>query len=508
MHWNESARQEKPHRPTGGGAAFAKRWPSHVTRLFGVILVAWGATHLAAVSPPDSANGQVNKLSNHRESPGSDVFGLNRVQPIHLELSAKEWQAMQTTEGSPFAGFFGGPPRPRPSGQKQPAEDRDIHRTGGTEFPWAHANLMVGAETYTNIGLRYKGNFTYMISRGSLKRSLKVELDHYDKAAPRFHGLRKFNLHTGVTDPARVREALCYAIFRAAGVAAPRTAFAEVTLSVPRRYNREYVGLYTLTEQVDKLFLDDRFGNGQGLLMKPRVRGPDYLGESWDRYQDRYQPQREPTAEEARRVIEFAHLVNLADDRQFSQEIAAYLDVEAFLRFLAVNAFVVNLDSPLAMPQNYYIYLNPQTRKFVFLPWDLDLGLAAWPFGGSADQQMNLSLMHPHVGKHKLIDRLLAMPDVKARYSELLKELAASCFSKEALLKQIETIEQATKGPLAKEAEAVASRKENAGGFGQMFGGMRAPDPRTFVIKRTESVQAQLAGKSSGYVPVSPMSPQ
>jgi hypothetical protein len=41
-----------------------------------------------------------------------------------------------------------------------------------------------------------------------------------------------------------------------------------------------------------------------------------------------------------------------------------------------------------------------------------------------------------------------------------------------------------------------------------MFGGMRAPDPRTFVIKRTESVQAQLAGKSSGYVPVSPMTPR
>ena len=118
---------------------------------------------------------------------------------------------------------------------------------------------------------------------------------------------------------------------------------------------------------------------------------------------------------------------------------------------------------------------------------------------------MDLSLLHPHVGKHRLIDRLLSVPEVKKRYTELLKELAANCFTKELLLQQIGTIEHTTKGPLAKEAAAVAARKENGGGFGQMFGGMRAPEPRTFVARRTESVRAQLAGERTGYVPVSPL---
>ena len=39
---------------------------------------------------------------------------------------------------------------------------------------------------------------------------------------------------------------------RAAGVPAPRTAYAEVTLTVPGKFDREYLGLYTVIEQVDK----------------------------------------------------------------------------------------------------------------------------------------------------------------------------------------------------------------------------------------------------------------
>src|SRR5256885_38281 len=82
---------------------------------------------------------------------------------------------------------------------------------------------------------------------------------------------------------AKVREPLSYAVFRAAGVPAPRTAYAEVTLTVPGKYDKEYVGLYTLVEQVDKVFLKDRFKKAGGLLVKPEglQGGLPYLGEDW-----------------------------------------------------------------------------------------------------------------------------------------------------------------------------------------------------------------------------------
>src|SRR5262249_6048748 len=151
---------------------------------------------------------------------------------------------------------------------------------------------------------------------------------------------------------------------------------------------------------------------------------------------------------------------------------------------------------------NYYIYLNPETNKFVYIPWDLDLSIAGFGMMGAGDQQLDLSLTHPHGGQNKLIDRLLAIKEVNEQYQKLLKELAATCFAKEKLLKEIDAIEQATKEIIAKEKKAASARKEGPVGFGPGPGGMgRTPDLRRFVEKRTESVAAQVAGKSKGYVP-------
>ena len=58
-----------------------------------------------------------------------------------------------------------------------------------------------------------------------------------------------------------------------------------------------------------------------------------------------------------------------------------------FLRFLAANALLSNLDSFLGFGHNFYLYLRPDTNKFVFIPWDLDLSLAGFPMMGAAEQQ-------------------------------------------------------------------------------------------------------------------------
>src|SRR4029077_12409433 len=115
----------------------------------------------------------------------------------------------------------------------------------------------------------------------------------------------------------------------AAGVPAPRTAFAEVTLTVPGKYDKEYVGLYAVVEDVAKPVLLDRFGTDKGLLMKPfQVRSMEHLGDDWERYKGQYRPQSEPTRDQTQRVIEFARLVNQARDDEFQKQIDTYLDVD------------------------------------------------------------------------------------------------------------------------------------------------------------------------------------
>src|SRR5579871_1195114 len=84
-----------------------------------------------------------------REGAGKDFFGTTKVWDIHLELSGKEYEAMQ-----PVAGGFnvpGAPPAPRARKDKRDSE-RNLF---GTEFPWAQGTLTVGNQTYKNIAIRY-----------------------------------------------------------------------------------------------------------------------------------------------------------------------------------------------------------------------------------------------------------------------------------------------------------------------------------------------------------------
>src|SRR5262249_16323840 len=150
-------------------------------------------------------------------------------------IPAAEYEAMQPAPGG--FGFPGGPPKgPAP---KKPKDKRDGEKNlFGTVFPWAQADCTALGKTYKKVGVRYSGEITYFASSRGLKRPLTLEFPRFN--GPRFHGLTALQLHAMPMDPAKGREVLAYSVFRAAGVPAPRTAFAEVTLTVPGKYDKEY----------------------------------------------------------------------------------------------------------------------------------------------------------------------------------------------------------------------------------------------------------------------------
>ena len=427
--------------------------------------------------------------------PAENVFGLSRLWTIDLEISAKEYEAMQ-----PPPGGFGAPGAPPV--QRKPTDNRERERNlFGTEFPWAHADLFVDGKSYKDIGVRYAGEITYLTSSQGLKRPLKLDLAKFSDQE--FEGLTSLQLHAMPMDPAKGREIIAGSVFQSAGVPSPRTGFAEITLTVPGKFNKEYLGLYALIENVDKQFLQSRYGTNQGVLLKPfQVRTVEYLGDDWERYKGLYRPQEEPSKEQSQRIMSFARLVHQAGEAEFQKEIDGYLDIDAFLRFLAANALTSNLESVFALGHNYHLYLNPQTNKFAFVPADLEFALANFLLMGTAEQLMDLSLTHPYPGENRLVERLLKIDEINKTYQILLKDLAERAFDKKRLFSEIESLEQLTKDPLSKEKIAVAARKEAPPAFGPP--GVAAPQPpglREFVEKRIASIQRQLAGASKGYVP-------
>src|SRR5262245_32333599 len=144
------------------------------------------------------------------EKEARETFGLAKVWAIHLDIPAKEYEALTPTGGF---GFPGGPaPGPSKEKEKRP-RDRNLF---GLEFPWVHGDLTAGGKTYKKVGLRYDGNATYFASARDVKRPFRIDLDKHKKQ--HFEGLTTINLHPGALDPTRGREALAYAVFRAAGL--------------------------------------------------------------------------------------------------------------------------------------------------------------------------------------------------------------------------------------------------------------------------------------------------
>ncbi len=423
------------------------------------------------------------------EAEPSDVFWNDlKVHRFHLEMSEAEWEAMKALD--PHKGLA-----PAERLKKINGERRELHRS---RFPWAEGSLTINGQHLNGIGARYKGNASFNLMRGSLKRNMKIKLDWTNKDQ-NYNSVETLNLNAGGLDPSKLRDAFSYWLFREAGVPAPRTTFAEMTLTIPGRYEKEHLGIYTIVEQVNKSFLKDRFGSKKGLLMKPEgIASVEYHGDDWRFYAPLYRPDDEPLLAQSMRVMDFANVVNLSNEKQFRDSISSYLDIDGFLRFIAVNALIVNLDTLLAMPQNYYLHLSKDTNKFVFFPWDLDISFAGWPLGGKPADQMKLSLVHPHSSDaHKLIDRLLAMESVKLRYDKIISQLVEGIFSKEQLIKKFEKLERTILDSRERDTAAIESRNER--GYPAPRG-YQPPGIREFIDKRTSSIKRQLNGKETGYI--------
>jgi spore coat protein H len=418
----------------------------------------------------------------------AELFGLTRVWELHLTVGADDWRKMQPTRGG-FPGFGGGgAPKPLPEG-------RVVRGNFGFDFAHVKADLVIGDATFRDVAVRFKGSGTYAMSQRLLKRPFKVDLGRH-VAGRSFRGVRRLVLNNNVMDATCAREALAFAVYRAAGVPAPRTAYAVVRLSVPGKYDRELLGVYTLAEEVDRTFLRSRFGDHKGLLLKPERVGPlEHLGTDWDEYDARYRPKTRASAAARKKLIALTRLVGYADDERFRAEVGKYLDVDGFLRYLAATVLLSSTDSFAGLAHNYYLYLDRKQDRFVIIPWDADLAFAGLPLGGVADL-MDLSIRQPQLGRNPLVERLLEDEGHFAAYKGHLRKLLKGGFTEEAITRDLAAITAAVGPARAKEKKASAARKEPAPSLGLWM--PKPPELVPFVRKRVASVRAQLEGKSPG----------
>ena len=370
-------------------------------------------------------------------------------------------------------------------------------------FQYVKCTVKFGDEVYKNVGLRFKGNSSSSV-RG-LKKSYKFKFDEFKKQD--FHGFKKLNFSNGFKDPSMLREKLAYDLLSEAGVPASRATFAKLYLTIDGHYDAEYLGLYTLVEQVDKVFLKERFGDTEGCLFKGEgLSDLIYRGDDPRRYERDYEAKLSKIQQDYSVLIQFIQLLNETPEESFQTEIENKFNVETFLSWLALNTLLSNLDSYAGTGHNYYLYFNKSTGKSEFIPWDLNEAFGNFQVG-SAQDMMELDIYEPYAKPKILIERILHVPEFKERYIEKIKALIDGPFHQNVMYTKIDELHKKVAEDVRLDMWKDFATEDFEKNIEHHIQSQRRPRVdiviglKPFVVERIKSVKAQLTGRKRGFVP-------
>jgi spore coat protein H len=417
----------------------------------------------------DSAPTNVTSIS------AAEFFAPAKVWTAHVSMPAEAWQAMQPrygqrTSGAGFTNRFLAPPGGR----------NGVAGRQGIEFDYVHATLQIDDWTFRDVAVRFKGNGSFLRATrgGSGKISLKVDLNKHVKGQ-KLAGLTTINFQNNITDSGWMNEVLAYRLYRDAGALAPRTTYARVYLTVEGQREKRYLGLYSISENVDDNFAEERFGTRKGAIFKPSTQelftdwGPD-----WAAYNQSYDPKTDLTEAQRQRVIALGRLVTSGSAQEFAAQIGDYVDLDDFARYFSVLVWLANHDSLLQNGQNFYTYLHPDTNRMHFIAWDQDFA-----FGNSRNNGA-LSIYSAWNGSNRFLSRLYGLEAFRSKYLARMTEFSDRLFVAERFKEQVAEIGPAIRPSIELEgAEWLTS-------FDRVVSGSSGIVP--YVASRTAFVKAEL----------------
>ncbi len=307
-----------------------------------------------ADAEPDETSGAEAGVDDPASGDAATLFDPNVVHTFDLQLSD---EAFAILEGDPT----------------------------GEEY--VEGTLGFNGQTFGTVGVRHKGSIGSYIgcvdgpdqlnpsgAKTCTKISMKVDINRFAPEAE-FFGQRKIQFNSMNRDDSMLHERLGYWLFREAGLVAPRSTHARVTL------NGELLGLFALTEVVDGRFVRANFDDGSGNLYKGVWPFWSDFGVSPSEALIGALETNEDDADvTADMITAFATELLGASEAERPEVLARWTDVDALIDYAVVDRMIGHDDGPFHWycndegcgNQNFYWYEEPEASRLHLIPWDLD----------------------------------------------------------------------------------------------------------------------------------------
>ena len=347
------------------------------------------------VAPPVTTPPDAGRPLADAGDPSAALFEPTHVVQVEIELAPADWETLRTQTRDLFT-LLGGDCTAQPFPSPFTPFEGTV-TVDGTRLPRAT--------------IKKKG---FLGSLSNYRPSLKLKFDQFIDGQE-VSGLDAMTLNNAQQDPAIIRQCLGYALFAKAGLVAPRCSFAHV------KVNGTDLGVYAHVEAIDKDLLRRRFDKPGGNLYEGTlsdfnatyVRTFDLKGSNVDR----------------------ADLTALtaalsASDAELLTRVEPLVDVTEFIDFWAMETLLRQWDGYSGNTNNFFLYGDPSTGKFVFIPWGADATFTASP--ASMDVPDGVLL------RGELARRFYGLPELRARYLARVRALLDTVFDEPALRREVD----------------------------------------------------------------------
>jgi hypothetical protein len=299
------------------------------------------------------------------------------------------------------------------------------------------ATLEVDGHVYRDVGISFRGQTSFRITGSGQKRSLNIDLNFRDKKQ-HLLGNRRLTLLNAAQDPSFMRTVMYLHVAREY-YPAFRANFVRVVI------NGESWGIYISQQPADAVFTESQ-GAGRGPIWKvpgtPSGRGGlEYWGDDPAPYQRVYELTHKGgkgAFEDWQSLIRLCRVLNQTPSAKLPAALAPLLDVDATLRFLAVDNVLMNGDGYYTRASDYNLYQDAQGRFHVATHDANETFREPEAFGGwrrraqppspGAAGSGDVLTLDPLSGADQpdkaLLYRLLAVPEYKQRYLGYVRDIS------------------------------------------------------------------------------------